>query len=237
MRATDKTHRPIYMTAAMAMTVLLAATVLLAQDNPELSRQAAEQGDAEAQYNLGFMYAEGRGVSKDEAEAVRWYRLGADQGFTVAQLELGLMLMLMSDAGEGVSKDEPELVRWYRLGADQGFAVAHNCGVLVREKTTLVPAARLTAIRPTGQPGFRRQFDPVKSEGFCAVRKAAYFSVQGQRGGCTRKKRGGGTPPHSLNSFFIRGLPLLFGFPRTDPEKSGETIATPPETGVPTGPV
>ena len=126
MRATDKTHRPIYMTAAMAMTVLLAATVLLAQDNPELSRQAAEQGDAEAQYNLGFMYAEGRGVSKDEAEAVRWYRLGADQGFTVAQLELGLMLMLMSDAGEGVSKDEPELVRWYRLGADQGFAVAQT---------------------------------------------------------------------------------------------------------------
>ena len=121
MRATDKTHRPIYMTAAMAMTVLLAATVLLAQDNPELSRQAAEQGDAEAQYNLGFMYAEGLGVSKDEPEWVRWYRLGADQGDAVAQLELGLMLMLMSDAGEGVSKDEPELVRWYRLGADQGL--------------------------------------------------------------------------------------------------------------------
>ena len=35
MRATDKTHRPIYMTAAMVMTVLLAVTVLLAQDNPE----------------------------------------------------------------------------------------------------------------------------------------------------------------------------------------------------------
>ena len=126
MRTTDKTHRPIYMAAAMAMTVLLAATVLLAQDNPELSRQAAEQGDAEAQYNLGFMYAEGLGVSKDEPEWVRWYRLGADQGDAVAQFELGLMLMLMSDAGEGVSKDEPELVRWYRLGADQGFAVAHT---------------------------------------------------------------------------------------------------------------
>ena len=29
---------------------------------------------------------------------------------------------------------------------------------------------------------------------------------------------------------------LLFGFPRADTEKSGETIATPPKRGVPTGP-
>ena len=38
----------------------------------------AEQGDAAAQFNLGVMYNNGRGVLKDEAEAVRWYRLAAD---------------------------------------------------------------------------------------------------------------------------------------------------------------
>ena len=42
----------------------------------------AEQGDAAAQFNLGVMYNNGRGVLKDEAEAVRWYRLAADQGLT-----------------------------------------------------------------------------------------------------------------------------------------------------------
>ena len=68
------------------------------------------------------------------------------------------------------------------------------------------------------------------------VQTTACFSVQGQRGGCTGKKRGGVPAPHSLKSFVFRGLSLLIGFPRADTEKSGETIATPPETGVPTGP-
>ena len=64
----------------------------------------------------------------------------------------------------------------------------------------------------------------------------AYFLLQGQKGGCNMKKREVGTSPHSLNSFVFRGLSLLFGFHNDDTEKSGETIATPPETGVPTGP-
>ena len=53
----------------------------------------------------------------------------------------------------------------------------------------------------------------------------------GQRGGCSRKKRGGVPTPHSLKSFVFRGLSLLIGFPRADTEKSGETIATPPQKG------
>ena len=65
---------------------------------------------------------------------------------------------------------------------------------------------------------------------------AACFLPQGQRGGYGIKKRGGGTSPLSLKSFVLRGLSLLFGFHNDDTEKSGKTIATPPETGVPTGP-
>ena len=65
---------------------------------------------------------------------------------------------------------------------------------------------------------------------------AAYFVPQGQRGGCGIKSRGGVAPPLSLKSFVSCGLSLLIGFPRADTEKYGETIATPPETGVPTGP-
>ncbi len=43
-------------------------------------RPLAEQGDANMQFNLGLMYARGRGVPRDYAEAVRWYRQAAAQG-------------------------------------------------------------------------------------------------------------------------------------------------------------
>ena len=42
---------------------------------------AAEQGDADAQNNLGFMYNNGRGVPQDDKTAVKWYTLAAEQGY------------------------------------------------------------------------------------------------------------------------------------------------------------
>ena len=53
--------------------------------------QAAEQGNAAAQHNLGVMYENGEGVRQDDAEAVRWYRQAAEQGLAQAQTNLGLM--------------------------------------------------------------------------------------------------------------------------------------------------
>ena len=92
-----------------------------AQDAEQI-RKAAEQGVARAQFNLGFMYATGRGVLKDEAEAVRWYRLAAEQGDAHAQYNLGLMY----DEGTGVLEDYQEAEKWYRLAAEQGGARAQN---------------------------------------------------------------------------------------------------------------
>ena len=43
-------------------------------------RKAADQGNANAQYNLGVMYENGEGVAKDDKQAVYWYRKAADQG-------------------------------------------------------------------------------------------------------------------------------------------------------------
>ena len=51
----------------------------------------AEQGDADAQYNLGVMYDNGEGVTQDDAEAVKWYRRAAEQGNAFAQHNLGVM--------------------------------------------------------------------------------------------------------------------------------------------------
>lgn len=89
-------------------------------------RLAAEQGDAVAQYNLGFRYDNGAGVPQDDAEAVRWYRLAANQGNPDAQTNLGRMYA----NGEGITEDAAEAVRWYRLAAEQGDAVAQsNLGI------------------------------------------------------------------------------------------------------------
>jgi len=51
----------------------------------------AEQGDVDAQYNLGLMYDNGRGVPQDDKTAVKWYRLAAEKGDASAQYNLSVM--------------------------------------------------------------------------------------------------------------------------------------------------
>jgi TPR repeat protein len=94
-------------------------------------RKAAVRGYSAAQNNLGVMYANGYGVTKDYKEAVKWFRKAAEQGNPGAQNYLGLMY----DNGEGVTKDLKEAVKWYRKAAEQGYAsaqfilgVAHDYG-------------------------------------------------------------------------------------------------------------
>ena len=88
----------------------------------EESLKAEEQGDAEIQYFLGWMYDKGEGVTRDYAEAVRWYRRAAAQGHAIAQFNLGVMYA----KGEGVTRNYAEAVRWYRRAAEQGEATAQN---------------------------------------------------------------------------------------------------------------
>ena len=52
---------------------------------------AANKGHARAQFNLGEMYENGRGVKQDSKEAVRWYRKAAGQEHASAQFNLGVM--------------------------------------------------------------------------------------------------------------------------------------------------
>lgn len=92
-----------------------------------LWRPLAEQGDAEAQHNLGVMYDIGRGVQQDYAEAVKWYKKAADQGNVNAQHAMGVMY----HDGQGVIQDYAEAVRWFRRAAEQGLANAqYNLGVM-----------------------------------------------------------------------------------------------------------
>ena len=56
-----------------------------------LIRPLAERGHASARAALGVMYGAGRGVPQDDAEALRWYRLAAEEGEALAQFNLGVM--------------------------------------------------------------------------------------------------------------------------------------------------
>ena len=81
-------------------------------------RKAAEQGFAEAQYNLGEMYA----VNQDYKQALKWLTKAAEQGIAHAQNNLGLMYR----EGQGVTQDYKQAVKWYRKAAEQGLAVAEG---------------------------------------------------------------------------------------------------------------
>ena len=84
------------------------------------TRQSADQGDADAQFDLGVMYANGEGVPQDYTQAVAWWRKAADQGHARAQNNLGVMY----ETGQGVPEDFTQAVAWYRQAADQGHAGA-----------------------------------------------------------------------------------------------------------------
>ena len=61
--------------------------------------------------------------SQDDAESIKWYRLAAEQGLAMAQVQPRAQCTTI---GEGVLKDDAEAVRWYRLSSDQGNATAQN---------------------------------------------------------------------------------------------------------------
>ena len=54
-------------------------------------RLSAEQGYAEAQYNLGVLHYHGRGVLQDHEEAAKWWKLAAEQKLEIAQFNLEMM--------------------------------------------------------------------------------------------------------------------------------------------------
>jgi uncharacterized protein len=93
----------------------------------KLLRPLAEQGNANAQSNLAWMYDQGQGVPQDFKEAMEWYRSAAEQGFHEAQYNLGVMY----SEGRGTPPDFKEALKWYRRAAMQGDAKAqYNLGFI-----------------------------------------------------------------------------------------------------------
>jgi len=81
-------------------------------------RAAADHGFAEAQYDMGLLYAEGAVVVQSDEEAARWHRMAAEQGHVQAQCTLGDNYF----EGRGVVMSDEEAAQWFERAADQGNA-------------------------------------------------------------------------------------------------------------------
>jgi TPR repeat protein len=93
----------------------------------QLWRPLAETGDATAQYQIGTLYAEGKGVARDDVIAASWFRKAAEKGNANAQYDLGASYA----EGLGVKKDDVEAAAWFRRAADQRMGFAQlNLGMM-----------------------------------------------------------------------------------------------------------
>jgi TPR repeat protein len=112
--------------SAAAATAPVAGTEAFAQrDWPKAYTElmpAAEQGNADAQFRIGFMYLYGLGVPADHDEADTWIRRAAEQGHAEAQYTMALNYR----RGMGVPRDIVQALMWATLAADQGYVAAND---------------------------------------------------------------------------------------------------------------
>lgn len=131
--------------------------------------EAAEQGYANAQYNLGVMYQRGDGVSQDNFQAVAWFRKAAAQNLPQAQYNLGVMYR----KGSGVTKDNLQAIDWYRKATQQGHAAAqYNLGLMylnglgvTKDNSEAVAWFRKAAEQDLGQAQFNLGLMYIKGLG------------------------------------------------------------------------
>jgi len=126
----------------------------------QLFLNLADKGMAEAQINLGMMFESGQGVPQDFKEALRWYRLAADQGLIKAQDKLNSLLKksakaqvnlglgMRFESGEGVPQDFEEATRRYRLAADLGLIKAQEkLNLLLNKKEEILRENRTSSVK------------------------------------------------------------------------------------------
>lgn len=82
----------------------------------------AHAGIGRAQNNVGACFAEGLGVERDLALALRWLSLSAESRDPVGQRNLAALHF----KGDGVEQSDAEALRLYRLAAEQGDAPAQD---------------------------------------------------------------------------------------------------------------
>jgi len=82
----------------------------------------AEAGDAEAQYNIGWMYLNGYGLAMNDSLALEWWQRASEQGYTDASFSIAMLYSL----GEGqVGKDMDKAIEYYLMAVEDGHEDAN----------------------------------------------------------------------------------------------------------------
>jgi hypothetical protein len=89
-------------------------------------RKAATQGDALAQYCLGYACANGKGMPTNFDVAVQWWQKAAEQGQVYAQNALGQFYFHGEGPGDTNHVNYVESAKWLRKAAEQGYVGAMN---------------------------------------------------------------------------------------------------------------
>ena len=76
----------------------------------------------EAQYNLGLLYLDGKGVEPSQLAAANWFSKAAVQGLPEAAMDYGVLVF----RGEGVQRNETVGAKWMLIAARHGNIVAQN---------------------------------------------------------------------------------------------------------------
>ncbi len=95
--------------------LMLGLTPAASADELTAVKQLAEQGDTQAQFVLGSMYRDGRGVAQNNDEMLRWWRRAAEGGNFDAQFALGNLY----SGGSGVAKNHVLAYMWFDILAAQ----------------------------------------------------------------------------------------------------------------------
>lgn len=82
----------------------------------------AEKGNPDAQFRLGLMYRDGKGVAQDDKQGVAWLNKAAEQGQAEAQENLALSYA----KGLGVERDWVQADKWFSIAAASGRETAVN---------------------------------------------------------------------------------------------------------------
>lgn len=120
---------------------------------------AANQGYADSQYIVSFMYRFGMGVPQDANQAVQWALKSADQGNARAQVFVGYAY----DTGFGVPKDETQSIAWYRKAAVAGDPPAMGYLALLAQLAR-VPSSKGQFSDPIRDPETEEKYRNISHE-------------------------------------------------------------------------
>jgi hypothetical protein len=120
-------------------------------------RKFADQGDAEAQYQMGVRFHNGEDVSRDDAQAMQWFLRAAEQGHVTAQSALGAYYW----AGRGVPEDLSKAYFWSEIALAEGD---ENSKSRLEGLASQMTRSQVSAARQQAEVWLRSHNQRAKSE-------------------------------------------------------------------------